>query len=341
MKRYYKPLLQLIIAIIIFLLIAFLTIKISKKDDPKSTYAGQYFNTYIQIDFYTSCDDDIKFNCLELCEKYDKLLNAYSKSSEIYKINNSGGKPTKVSKETFEIINLSIKYAKETNGYFNPCLFEICNLWKNATKLPNDNAISDALLSTNFEDIVLDKELLTITLPDDKMKLDLGGIVKGYVADKLVEHLQENNVSNVVIDLGGSITTIGKLNKNHDFNIGIRNPDPQSEPILFSINSSNNSIVSSGQYERSNTINEKKYGHIINPFTGYPCKINDLVQTTVIGKSCSMCDAYSTALFVMGKDEALKMLDKNNIDGILLDAKNKIHYSKDIKNKYTISNKDY
>ena len=325
-----------IISISFILLIVFIIIIIRPRVNKPQNISGVYFDTLVDIKFYNKIDKKTKNSIINLLEKYDKALSPFNKSSEIYKINNSKGKIT-TSKDTLELIEYSVSYAKKYSNLFNPCLFELSNLWKNSSILPSSDAIKEKLKYTNYENLIIDKDNNSITKIDPNIKLDLGGIAKGYIAEKIKEILINNNIHNVLINLGGNILTVDGLDNSNDFKIGINNPN-SNEPFVI-IKSKNMSIVSSGQYERYNTINNIKYGHIINPISGIPVD-NELMQVSIISNNSTTCDVLSTVCYILGTEKGTSLINSMpNVYAVFLNKNGKATYSDNF-NELNIINKN-
>ena len=148
-----------------------------------------YFDTVINVRIYDKQDESILDGCMELAAYYDNLLSASKEDSDIWKINNSAGTPVKVSPETISLLNTALYYAKLTDGAFNPALYSVISLWdftSNDEKdhvVPGDADIQNALEHTDYNTIVVDKDNSIVTLTDPDVKIDLGAIAKGFIAD--------------------------------------------------------------------------------------------------------------------------------------------------------------
>ena len=149
-------------------------------------------------------------------------------------------------------------------------------------------------------------------LEEKDMKLDLGAIAKGYAADKVRDIFMENGISSAIIDLGGNIYLLGEKDKDEPWNIGIQDPLDENAYLAI-INLKDKTIVTSGDYERYFEIGEKRYHHIIDPYTGSPSE-NDLLSVSIIGDNSMLADALSTTIFVLGQEEGIKFMKENYSD---------------------------
>ncbi|MGL5314593.1 MAG: FAD:protein FMN transferase, partial [Peptostreptococcaceae bacterium] len=176
---------------------------------------------------------------------------------------------------------------------------------------------------------------LAVKLAKENQKIDVGGIAKGYIADKLIEFYKLNNVSSAIINLGGNIKILGKKSETDLWNVGIYCPKKHSNTTICSIELEDKSIVTSGGYERAFMNNGEVYHHILNPVTGYPAK-TDLKSITIISDSSLEGDALSTPLFIMGKYQASSFMKKNKLSGVMVTEEDEIIMSKDLISKFKL-----
>lgn len=297
----------------------------------KAPYTDEMYalDTIIQFTVYED-ENNAKAAVDKAKEEITRLENllSVSKESDISKTNNSNGDKVKIEDETSKIIKKSIEISKSTDGAFDVSIYPLVKLWGFDTKkfkVPTDTEIEKTKKLVNYKEIDLDDDNIKIN-PD--MQIDLGGIAKGYIADRAKEVLIENNIDSAIINAGGNVVTIGSKEKNKDFKIGIQTPfDDKSYFATISI--SDLSAVTSGPYQRYFEENGKVYHHILNPKTGYPAD-NDISSVTIISSDSTLADGYSTAFFVMGIDKIIEFYNDNKLfDFVILD--------KDMKNVYITS----
>lgn len=175
------------------------------------------------------------------------------------------------------------------------------------------------------------------------MSIDLGGIAKGYAVDEVRKTLEEGGIKYALIYMGGDIAVIGNKPEGGLWRIGIEDPRYQNEGSrhFAVIEGADLSVVTSGDYQRYIEIDGKRYHHIFNPYTGYPAEAN-VMSTTVVGKSSIDADALATAIFVLGVDEGLKIMEKTNeFDGIIVTKDKYVYITKGLKDKVDIIKKEY
>lgn len=267
----------------------------------------------------------------QIMKNYEHSLSLFLDDSDIGRINNSAyNEFVKVSDDTFNIIDSGIFYGKMTDGLFDITIAPIVKAWNINTlspHVPQASEISNLLSLVDYKNIELNYEEKSVKLKKDNMKIDLGGIAKGYIADKIIEFYKKKNVKCAIINLGGNIKVLGQK-EDVLWNVGIVVPEKHSRDIACSLKVKDNmSVVTSGSYERAFICDGKLYHHIINPKDGYPCS-TDLKSITIVNESPLSCDAYSTPLFIMGSLKAAEFMKKNNINGLMITDKDEIIISK-------------
>ncbi|MCL2108929.1 MAG: FAD:protein FMN transferase, partial [Oscillospiraceae bacterium] len=175
-------------------------------------------------------------------------------------------------------------------------------------RVPQADELAEAVENSGFEWLLLDENALTVRFLKP-LKLDLGAIAKGYAADEMKRVLLENGVTNAILDLGGDIITIGS-NKNRGWRVGLSDPfDPDPAKTCAIVTIADQTIVTSGNYERYFIHENTHYHHIFNRTTGFPAE-SGLVSATVIADNSATADILSTAFFVMGTEKAAKFAEK-------------------------------
>ena len=242
-----------------------------------------------------------------LCDRYEKMLSATVSSSDIYKINHSGGMPVEVSGETAELLRRAIDYCRLSDGKFDITIFPVKTLWhfgEDQPALPDPNALAKAVRKVDYTKLRVDGA--TVTLPAG-MGIDLGAIAKGFIADRMAGYLRENNVNSAIVDLGGNIYALGNKPDGQLWRVGIRKPFADGEADV--VETSDSSVVTSGVYQRYFVKDGKIYHHILNSHDGMPCETG-LYSVTVTAESSEQCDALSTICMLIGYDESIGLLSE-------------------------------
>lgn len=276
---------------------------------------------------------DISKKATEIMKEFDQMLSFFIEDSEVSKINKNASKGfTKISKETFEILKGAEYYSKLTDGIFDITIAPLVKEWAINSLNPKilmEDEINEKLSLVNYEDVILNENNLSVMLLKEKQKIDLGGIAKGYIADKIIEFYKENNVTSAIINIGGNIKVLGIKDEEALWNVGIYEPKKHSEIVICSISVKDKSIVTSGGYERAFMYNGETYNHILNPKSGYPVK-SDLKSITIVSDDSITGDALSTPLFIMGKNKACEFMSKHSISGIMVTENDEIIVTRDL-----------
>lgn len=232
----------------------------------------------------------------------EKLWSVTDGDSEIHNINNSGGAPVLLSGDTAELLSLSLEISEMTDGALDCTMYPVLKEWGFTTgeyKIPDDEKIRELLKSTGYENISFDGT--NITVPEN-FQIDLGAVGKGFAGDAVSEIMRENGVTSALLDLGGNIQTVGTKPDGTPWKIGLRNP--LGDGLFGVLELSDKAAVTSGGYERYFVGEDgETYWHILDPKTGKPAK-SGIISATAVGKNGGVCDALSTALFVMGTQRA-------------------------------------
>lgn len=276
-------------------------------------------NTICKITIYdeensSKDSNDLIREAFDLCREYENTLSRTIEGSDVYNINHSNGNPINVSDTTIEVIEYAETYSKNSNGAFDITIAPLSILWDfqgDNPKVPPEDKINSLVNEVDYTKVKISGN--SVTLESPVKAIDLGGIAKGYIADKATEYLKANSVTSAIVDLGGNIYVIGSKPDGGDFNIGIQDPSKTDGSVLGYVSVSNKSIVTSGNYERYFVQDGKRYHHILDPSTGYPTD-NGLCSVTIISDKSVDGDGLSTTCFVLGKDEGLKLI--NSLDGV-------------------------
>ncbi len=270
-------------------------------------------------------------------KRIENLISDWIPSTQISIVNkNAGISPVKVSVEVFNLVERAIKVSKLSNGAFDISYASMDKIWKfdgSMKQMPTNEEIKKSVEKVGYKNIELNKLDTTIFLKNKGMKLGLGGIGQGYIADKIKELLQNQKCVAGLVNVSGDINTWGKMPNGNNWTIGIINPMNKNK-VFATFPLIDSAVETSGSYEKFVTFNGKRYSHIIDPRTGYPA--SGIVSVSVFAKQTEIADALATAIFVLGVDVGLDLINQlNGIDCIIVDDKGNIHYSKNINLKNT------
>lgn len=299
-------------------------------------------NTYVTITIYDSKDTALLDDCMDICDKYELLFSRTNPESELYQLNHgllpvSADGYYTVSNELFEIIKTGKEYSTLSGDAFAIAVEPLTSLWNftdGTNIIPSQEAIDTVLPLLNSEDILL-REPNRIAFAKEGMGIDLGGIAKGYIADRIKEYLLSENVNSALIYLGGNVLCVGEK-ESGPFSIGIEKPFDADGTAAAVIQVSDMSVVTSGTYERYFEKGGRLYHHILDKNTGYPVT-NNLTAVTIITASSTDADALSTTCFSLGLEEGLALLNSmENTEGLFITEDGNIYYTDGLEEKYAL-----
>lgn len=267
----------------------------------------------------------ISKECFLLVDSLVSILSDYDSSSELSKLNaNAGIGPIQVSPLLLEILLLS-KSAYEKSGHsFDISIGPLSALWRNARKTKSFPKEQDVLLAkklVGFENIKIDSLSHTVELTLKGMRLDLGGIAKGYVADQVLQLLNKNSVFSALVDAGGDISMSNAPLLTKGWLLGINEPEQTEKLLATKIQIANKAVATSGDVYQYLFHNGKKYAHITNPLTGYGVTYQRNV--TIIAKNGVTADWLATACSILPIAEALAIVKKEQAEVLISTLVNK------------------
>lgn len=261
-----------------------------------------------------------------LCAEYENLLSVTKEDSDIYRLNHAGGKPVECDPRTVDVIEMGIKYGKISGGKFDITIEKVTELWdfhSDSPEVPAADAVKKALESVDYTQI--DIQGNTVTMGNEQGGINLGGVGKGYVSDRVCEYLKEKGVTSAIIDFGGNIIAIGDKS-GEDFRVGIEKPYTDRGEIIGYVSVKDATVVTSGVYERFFEKDGKTYHHILDVNTGYPAD-SDVVSVTLIASDgmSGDCDAMSTICLMLGVEKGTAFIeDTEGVEAVFIDKDGEI-----------------
>ena len=282
----------------------------------KDSVEGNYFTTL--------AIDEVK--------RIENLISDWIPTTQISKVNhNAGIQPVKVDQEVYDLLERAIKISKLTSGAFDISYASMDKIWKfdgSMKEMPSEETIKKSVEKVGYQNIILNPKDTTIFLKNKGMKLGLGGIGQGYIADKIKILLKEKGCKSGLVNVSGDINTWGKQPDGQSWTVGIVNPMNKNK-VFATFPLDDSAVETSGSYEKYVTFNGKRYSHIIDPRTGYPA--SGIVSVSVFAKQTEIADALATGIFVLGVEVGLDLIDQlKGIGCIIVDDKGVIHTSKNI-----------
>ena len=276
-------------------------------------------------------EDKLNFDQSEvttLLADFDTILSTYIPESKISQLNESTNGYTFEDKHQFfkTCYELSLSVYNNTTGLFDPSVYNLINAWgfyKKIESFPEQQVIDSVLQFTSFEpgkfySVQFNENSVHFQKNDSRFKLDFNAIAQGYSVDVLADFIEKRGHQNYYIEIGGEIRLKGKNRSGKKWQIGIDVPDELEErEAISTLSISDCGIATSGNYRNYQERNGKIYGHIVSPKTGYPIE-TAVLSATVIHKNAALADAYATVLLLLDQQEAIKYMQKNKLQGILI-----------------------
>ncbi|PAV28440.1 thiamine biosynthesis protein ApbE [Virgibacillus profundi] len=269
-------------------------------------------------------------------KEYEKRFSANDSNSELMEVNkNAGIMPVKVNPGLYKLIKIGKKHSTQAGSSLNIAIGPLVQAWRigfQDANVPSQKAIQSLLSRTNASDIILDDQDQTVFLKHTAMFIDLGALAKGFIADLIIHDLQSMNVPAALINLGGNVMTYGISPKHEDgyWRIGIQHPFLQQGNYIAVLRALNQSVVTSGIYERSFTMNNQTYHHILDPNTGYPVK-TEIAGLTVVSKESVDGEIWTGRLFGKSPRQIINTLDQlKDVAGIVVTKDGELCYSESL-----------
>lgn len=296
---------------------------------------GFFFDTICTISIYDMDEmsqdkaEKLLDDAYKEAERYEKIFSRQIEGSDLWKLNNEGS--IELSAEAIKPLETGLKYGDLSEGAFDITTGAVLDLWdfhkdSSAGNLPDPGELEKRLSTVGYKDVKVEKAKDgsgKVTLGKEGQVVDLGGVAKGYICDEMSNYLKKHGVKSAIVNLGGNITVIGKKPGGEAFKVGIEKPYSDRKDIIGAVDMENQTIVTSGIYERYVEVDGKKYHHILDPKTGWPID-TDVVSVTVVSKfgNSMECDAMSTTILLLGSEKGIKLVEKNKDMEALFQLKN-------------------
>lgn len=276
-------------------------------------YQGQTMGTIAyNVKYIDAGGKNLKVSTDSLLKVFNQSLSTYIPDSEISTFNQGTVFPFET-EHFYRVLAASKKVYDATNGGFDPTVGPLVNAWgfgPEGRKTPRDEDIAVLKEKVGFDKIFFDS--ISICKLQEGVYLDFSAIAKGYAVDLVAELLEENDIHNYLVDIGGELRAKGKNLENNTWRIAIEKPvqDNFSRESSAILALEDKAIATSGDYRNYYEKDGKKIAHSINPKTGYPAEQN-ILSSTVVAENCMLADAYATAFMVLGYEASIKVLEQH------------------------------
>jgi thiamine biosynthesis lipoprotein len=298
-----------------------------RQEDLK-TVTGFHFDTLCTISAYE--EQGILEEAMGRCTYFNDLLSKTVEGSDVWRINHAEGARVAVSGHTVRILRAALEVGRDSGGAFNIALGTAVGLWNVMSAdpaVPDAQELALALEKADLSAIEVDGEALTVRVPAGTV-LDLGGIAKGYISDRIAEYLRERGLTKALLNFGGNVVSIGSRWDGKPWNVGLHHPDSAERDGIFAVlGSVDDCVVTSGAYERGFELDGVRYHHILDPRTGWPAELK-LTSVTLVGQDAMLADALSTAIFIMDVEAGIELAGSYGYSVVLLDIAGSVRFTK-------------
>ena len=279
---------------------------------PRVSRVGFFLDTVITLTAYTD-NESLLEEGLEECGRYERILSRTVEGSDVWRLNHANGTPVEVSEDTLTILRTAAEISELSEGAFDVSIAPVSTMWdftSGAAALPDAEALAEAAERVDYRKIIIEGN--QVTMPEGMM-IDLGGIAKGYIADRVKAFLEDRGIAHAILSFGGNIVAIGLKPDGSEWKVGIQDIDRPTGEYMMVARNEGGSTVTSGIYERGFEKEGIWYHHILDSKTGWPVQ-NELASVTIFSESSMLGDALSTAAFALGTEKGIQLLE--SLDGV-------------------------
>ena len=269
--------------------------------------------------------------------RIEALISTWIETSDLSRVNQAAGQePVSVSEETFALLKRALEIADYTEGGFNIAIGPAVRLWNipEAPRIPSDMELEIAAQYVDYHDIHLDPTRRTVLLEKPGMQIDVGGIGKGFAAEKAAAVMQEVGASGGLVAVSGDIRVFGKRADGTAWPVGIKHPRQPGE-ILATLDATDEAISTAGDYERAFIKDGVRYHHILDPETLQPARLCQSV--TIVAPDGTTADGLDTGIFVMGPVKGMALIERLGVGGVIVDAEGRVTVSSRLRHRVQLT----
>ncbi len=303
------------------------------------------FGTIIQITIFDDADLPALEKALAHMRSLEEDLSTSIESSNVNAFNTAAQNvPVKLEPHTVNVIEKGLYYSAFSDGLFDITIQPVVDLWgigSDNAAVPDKTSLLEALDKVDYTQLVFDVEDKTLMKTKGGVKIDLGGIAKGYAADEAIRILKENGVTKALVNLGGNVYALGQKDKNTPWNVGIQDPESAQGDMVGIVPVTDMAVITSGTYERYFEEDGIRYHHILSTRDGYPVN-NEILGISIITDSAINGDALSTVIYTEGLKAGLKTVETlENVEAIFITKDKEIYLSSGMRDSFELTNTDY
>lgn len=280
-------------------------------------------------------DDAVLDEAEALIHSLEAQVSVTREGSEIYLLNHKGSGT--VTGHAKALLSRALELCSRTEGALDISIYPVVRSWGFTTgeyRVPDEATLDHLLSHVDYAEIDFDPDSGAVTLPPD-VEIDLGSITKGYLSSCLMELMREKGITSALVNLGGNVQALGTKPDGSLWRVAVQ--DPKNDSYLGVLSIADQAVITSGGYERYFEVDGKTYWHIIDPATGCPAQ-SGLVSVTIVGADGTVCDALSTALFVMGLEKATDFWQaSDDFEAIFVTDADAVYITEGLRDSFTLS----
>lgn len=264
---------------------------------------------------------DVAYESLVILHSVDSLMSNWTETSEVARINREAAfHDVEVHPDVAEVLRLALQVGRDSGGAFDLTIEPLVRVWGflgGTPRVPQQEDIDSALELIGQDKLRFDEHTRNLRFSRDGVRIDLGGVAKGYGVDRVADALRRAGVTDALVDLSGNMVALGKAAGRDGWTLGVRDPTGK-HAYLARLVIEDEAIATSGDYEQFVGAGGKRYGHILDPRTGWSA--SGVTSVTVVSERAMVADAWATALFVLGPDEARRIAhEREDLAAILIE----------------------
>ena len=272
-------------------------------------------------------------------DRLDRLMTVWREDSDVQRLNAAAGRePVRVSAETFEVLQIASDIGALSGGNFDVTFAALADVWRFDHdidgRVPAHADIAARLPLVDHTALVLDVQARTAFLKRQGMRVNLGGIGKGYAVDRAAALLRSRGHADFLIQFGGDLYAAGQRGE-RPWKVGLKDPRGPGDRSFATIDLRDETFSTSGDYERSFVRDGRRYHHIIDPHTGEPAR--GARSVTIVARRAVLADAVAKAVFVAGSDAGMRLIEElPDVEGVMVDAGNEVRVSSGLTRRLTV-----
>ena len=297
-------------------------------------------DTFMTFTAYGKGAEDVLADAEAYIVQLEQDISVTRQDSGIAMLGRAGGDPVQVSQETYDLLCAALALCRTTGGALDITAYPAVKAWGFTTgehRVPNAEELAELAAHIDYSALELDEETSSARLPEG-MAVDLGAVAKGWAGDRLADMLRDAGVESASLSLGGNIQTVGAKPDGSPWRVGIQDPESDQGAFLAIVEVADMAVVTSGGYERYFEQDGEVYWHILDPDTAAPAR-SGVVSATIVGPRGVECDALSTALFVMGAEQAAQLWRDGllSFDYVLVLEDGSIHITQGLEDSFALA----